>query len=255
METSISTAEPFAAPLAQGHTRNDPQLDGWIFAAIEEYKSVRTESLDSMKVQNTILSYGVTAIVLILTAAISIIDKESLLIVDEAIFLILMPSIIFFIVMIWAGEVARMYRAGSFLVQQELIISQYVNKVTLHNSWNKPALSWENWLLRGTTHNSETPHQKLYMQHYSVLAMFVFFAILSITIGNYKLGMTYVEYLIIIDIGEACALVCLAFLALFLLRYFHPSIARTACEAVSRWYTSGKEVIFPKNRKTLTKLS
>ena len=51
---------------------------------------------------------------LILTAGLSIIDKEGLVMVDAGIFLILIPTTIFFIVMIWAGEVARMYRAGSF---------------------------------------------------------------------------------------------------------------------------------------------
>jgi hypothetical protein len=254
METSGSTAKPFTPSLTQGPAREYPQIDGWIYAAIEEYKSLRTESLDSMKVQNTILSYGVTAIVLTITAGLSIIDKETLLMVDGAIFLILIPTIIFFIVMIWAGEVARMYRAGSFLVKHELAISKYVDKVSSCNGWDKPALSWENWLSQNSG-NNEAPHKKLYIQHYSVLAMFLFLAVLSVSIGNYKFGGTYLGYLIMINIAEACALACLAFLALSLLRYFHPSIARTASEAVFRWYISGKQVILQKKRNTLAKLS
>jgi hypothetical protein len=250
MERSISTAEPSILSLGQGPTKEYIQIDGWIYAAIEEYKSLRTESLDSMKVQNTILSYGVTAIVLTITAGLSIIDKEMLLMVDAAIFLILIPTIIFFIVMIWSGEVARMYRAGSFLVKHESTISEYVGS----NGCVKPALSWENWLSQVDS-NNEAPHKKLYIQHYSVLAMFLFLAFLSITIGNYKLGTTYVGYLVIVDIIEACALASLTFLALSLLRYFHPSIARAASDAVLRWYTSGKEMISPKKRKTLAHLS
>jgi hypothetical protein len=244
MESSVPMAAPFTPPSTPAPTREYLQIDGWVYAAIEEYKSLRTESLDSMKVQNTILSYGVTAVVLILTAGLSIIDKEGLVMVDAGIFLILIPTTIFFIVMIWAGEVARMYRAGSFLVKHELIVSEYVGMVS------KPALSWENWLSQNGV-NNEAPHKKLYIQHYSVLAMFLFLAVLSITIGNYKLGSTYVGCLIIIDIVEASALACLALLTVFLLRYFHPSIARTASELFCRLYTSGKEVIFPKRRKTL----
>jgi hypothetical protein len=207
-----------------------------------------------MKVQNTILSYGVTAIVLIITAGLSIIDKEMLLMVDAAIFLILIPTVIFFIVMIWAGEVARMYRAGSFLVKHESTISEYIGSISSSDGRVKPALSWENWLSQGSCDN-KAPHKKLYIQHYSVLSMFLFLAILSITIGNYKLGNTYVGYLVLVDVIEACALASLTFLALSLLRYFHPSIARTASDAVSRWYTSGKKMISPNKRQILAKLS
>jgi hypothetical protein len=244
MQPTVSMAEPFTSPSTPGPTREYLQIDGWVYAAVEEYKSLRTESLDSMKVQNTILSYGVSSVVLILTAGLSIIDKDTLSTVDAGIFLLLIPTTIFFIVVIWAGEVARMYRAGAFLMKHELIVSEYVGTVS------RPALSWENWLSQNGI-NNEAPHKKLYMQHYSVLAMFLFLSIVSITIGNYKLGGIHIEYLIIIDIVEASSLACLALLTVFLLRCFHPSIARTASEVISRLYTSGKEMILPKRRKTL----
>jgi hypothetical protein len=241
MQPTVSMAEPFPSPSTPGPTREYLQIDGWVYAAVEEYKSLRTESLDSMKV---LLSYGVSSVVLILTAGLSIIDKDTLSTVDAGIFLLLIPTTIFFIVVIWAGEVARMYRAGAFLMKHELIVSEYVGTVS------RPALSWENWLSQNGV-NNEAPHKKLYMQHYSVLAMFLFLYIVSITIGNYKLGGIHIEYLIIIDIVEASSLACLALLTVFLLRCFHPSIARTASEVISRLYTSGKEMIFPKRRKTL----
>src|SRR5262249_11532432 len=150
----------------------------WLSVAIEEYKSVRTESLDSMKLQNAILSYGVTAIGLIFTAGIGLIDKNMLL-VAEAMFLLFIPMIVFFIVVIWAGEVARMYRAGSFLAEHEGIINRYVKRSGSGDGWDEPALVWENWLL-GMSDSKKTPHQRLYIQHYSVLAMFLFLAILSV---------------------------------------------------------------------------
>jgi hypothetical protein len=231
--TSITEPPPIAE--AQGLTSGSgPQIDGWLLVALEEYKSIRTESLDSMKVQNTILSYGATTIGVILTAGISIIDKHMLL-ADEAIFLVFIPLIVFFIVMIWAGEVARMYRAGTFLADREQSISRYVYKGYMVNTWDKPALEWENWLRRKSSDN-ETPHEKLYIQHYSVLAMFLFLAILSIVIGNYKLSETSnPSYLFItIDLIESCVLIYLSYLALFLLRHFHPSIARWLDRAFRR---------------------
>jgi hypothetical protein len=34
----------------------------WLSAALEEYKTLRTESLESMKMQQSILAYGIAAI-------------------------------------------------------------------------------------------------------------------------------------------------------------------------------------------------
>jgi len=179
-----------------------------------------------MKVQNTILSYGATTIGLILTAGITIYDKDMLL-ADEAIFLVFAPLICIFIVMIWAGEVARMYRAGYFLTNKENTISCYIDKVYFLHDWKQPALVWENWL-RQEASNGKTPHQRLYIQHYSVLGMFLFLALLSIVIGNYKLsGRGYsVALFFMIDILEACILIYLTYFSLFLLRHFHPPIAQ-----------------------------
>ena len=106
---------------------------------------------------------GVTTIGLILTAGIGIFEKN-MTVLDEAIFCFFIPLIICFIVIIWAGEVARMYRAGAFLARREKVISDHVDKLSMRDSSDQSALMWENWLLdRGG--NKETP-QRLYTQHY-----------------------------------------------------------------------------------------
>ena len=122
---------------AQGLTGGPgPQMDGWLSVALEEYKSIRTESLDSMKVQNTILSYGATTIGVILTAGISIIDKNMLL-ADEAIFLVFIPLIVFFIVMIWAGEVARSIEPVRFWwITSRLSVDTSINCASLKTGTN-----------------------------------------------------------------------------------------------------------------------
>src|SRR5262249_47387636 len=107
----------------------------------------------------------------------------------------------------------------------EGIINRYVKRSGSGDGWDEPALVWENWLL-GMSDSKKTPHQRLYIQHYSVLAMFLFLAILSVVIGNYKLcGSCSLAYVILIDVAEACFLFYLAYLALFLLSHFHPPIA------------------------------
>jgi hypothetical protein len=221
--------KPFAVALAEELTRN-PQPDSWLVAALEEYKSLRTESLDSMKVQNSILGYGVAGIGALLTAGISFIDKNDNPVLEGAIFCFFIPLVVFFIVMTWAGEVARMYRAGKFLVDREPIINQHV--VVVGSLACEPALFWENWLSKKGD-NNKTPHQRLYIQHYSILGMFVFIALLSVTMGNYKvLGNSPLTWLIIIDFVAVCTLAYLTYVAVSLLGYFHPPIAgriRTMC--------------------------
>jgi hypothetical protein len=229
METAFSASrptspsEPLAAPAQEFIGSLQP--DSWLLAALEEYKSLRMESLDSMKVQNSILGYGVAGIGALLTAGISLIDKNDNPVLEEAIFCFFIPLVVFFIVMTWAGEVARMYRAGKFLVDREPIINQHAAGMGSRLSACEPALSWENWLSR-TGKNNETPHQKLYLQHYSILGTFLFIALLSVTMGNYKAsGHSPLELLIIIDLVAVCALAYLTYVALSLLRHFHPPIA------------------------------
>jgi hypothetical protein len=176
-----------------------------------------------MKVQNSILGYGVAGIGALLTAGISFIDKNDNPVLEGAIFCFFIPLVVFFIVMTWAGEVARMYRAGKFLVDRELIINQHV--VGTGSVACEPALFWENWLYRQGD-NDKTPHHRLYLQHYSILGMFVFIALLSITMGNYKIsGNSPLMWLIIMDSVATGALAYLTYAALSLLRYFHPPIA------------------------------
>lgn len=223
---SPSGPSSHSGPLDMAPSRDvgrNSQPDNWLMAALEEYKSLRTESLDSMKVQNTILGYGVAGIGALLTAGISFIDKNDNPLLEGAIFCFFIPLVVFFIVMIWAGEVARMYRAGQFLVGREPIINQHV--IEIGSIAREPALFWENWLARKGD-NNKTPHQRLYLQHYSIFAMFLFIALLSVTLGNYKAaGNIRVSWLIIIDIAAVCTLTYLTHAALSLLRYFHPPIA------------------------------
>jgi hypothetical protein len=138
---TTSPSKPFDVAPAQEFNRT-VQPDSWLMAALEEYKSLRTESLDSMKVQNIILGYGVAGIGALLTAGISFIDKNDNPVLEGAIFCFFIPLVVFFIVMTWAGEVARMYRAGKFLVDREPIINQHVAGIGESASVYEPALHW-----------------------------------------------------------------------------------------------------------------
>jgi hypothetical protein len=190
-----------------------------------------------MKIQNTILGYGVAAVGALFTAGISFIDKNDNPVLDGAIFCFFIPLVVYFIVMIWAGEVARMYRAGKFLVDRESIINQHINSIDLFGQLHKPALFWENWLSLKESDN-KTPHHKLYSQHYFIMGMFLFIALLSITIGNYKIsGNSSLGCLLLIDASELVILTCLTWLALSLVRHYHPPIARWL-PPIRQWISS-----------------
>jgi hypothetical protein len=202
------------------------QPDSWLSTAIEEYKSIRTESLDSMKVQNNIVGYGVAATAALLTASIGFIDKNDSTILDLAIFCLFIPSVISFIVMIWAGEVARMYRAGSFLAMREKIINRHIDGKINSGGLLSESLGWENWLLSEDANNkNQTPHHRLYAQHYYILVMFICLGLLSMLIGNYKGYPANPVIFFIFDILVVSGLATLAVLALSILRHFQPQIA------------------------------
>ena len=199
------------------------QPDNWLSTAIEEYKSIRTESLGSMTVQNTIVGYGVAATAALLTAAIGFIDKNDSTILDLAIFCLFIPSVVSFIIMIWAGEVARMYRAGSFLAMREKVINKHIDA---KGGPLSESLGWENWLFSEDANNkNQTPHHRLYAQHYYILAMFIFLGLLSMFIGNYKGYTASPVMFFIFDILVVSGLATLAVLALSILRHFQPQIA------------------------------
>jgi len=80
--------------------------------------------------------------------------------------------------------------------------------------------------------------------------MFLFLAVLSIVIGNYKLtGKIPVECFIMIDVVEAFVLVYLARSALCLIRHFHPPIAPwLARRPLTRLSAQGYQPLSRENR-------
>ena len=79
-----------------------------------------------------------------------------------------------------------MYRAGSFLAMREKIINRHIDGKINSGGLLSESLGWENWLLSEDANNkNQTPHHRLYAQHYCILAMFIFLGLLSMLIGNF----------------------------------------------------------------------
>ena len=151
----------------------------WVAVAIEEYKTLRAESIASMQMQQSILRFGSATLGIILAAGFNVWERK---ILAELVFLAFAPLATYLIIIIWTGEVARMFRAGAYLREiEKKINSQFPNM--------QPALLWEQTLAQ-VQPDGRTMHQGLRAHYVSIFLLYVILALASIVIGNYKLWST-----------------------------------------------------------------
>jgi hypothetical protein len=146
-------------------------IPNWVTVALEEYNSMRTESLQSMKNQLSSLQVGTASIGVLIAAGFSTWDKG--LFFSVIIFLLFVPAVCYISLVIWIGEVVRMMRAGKYIAELEIKIN------SAYPATEKP-LNWENWL-RTQSNNSKTP--QLQWNYKAILTLFFATAFSSICIG------------------------------------------------------------------------
>lgn len=113
---------------------------------LEEYKTLRQESLGSIRLRIQILSFGLAAIILLFGVPLSSRSGINVILLN-IIYTFIIPLLCTIIVNIWLGELYRMERAGNFLYLQELRINKAINRFILSNdSYYSNILSWEGWL-------------------------------------------------------------------------------------------------------------
>lgn len=146
----------------------------WVDIALEEYKTLRTESLDALKSQQSTLRFGTAMAGAVVLSGFNLWEKTFL---PDIIFLIFIPLICYVVLVIWLGDVARMMRAGYFLTQIEKKISKEYPEVP-------DLLSFENWLRlkRDNSKTNQVPWKNIF-----VALLFVLIAISSIVVGNFKI--------------------------------------------------------------------
>lgn len=148
----------------------------WLEIVMEEYKTLREETLTSVKMQQSILSFGTATIGIVASAGFAVWEKPLL---PGIIFLIVMPLIIYLIILIWLGEIGRMFRAGGFLFRLE-------EKVNRQFKDREAALLWETWLRTGKWVGKK-PHHGIRIHYISIGVLLGITAIASIALGNYKI--------------------------------------------------------------------
>ncbi len=133
---------------------------------LEEYKTLRQESLTAMNNRNRVLSFGLAAIGAILTGSILAYKENGRPIITILILIIIIPVVSNFILLMWLGEYERMQRAGKFLAKLEEKINE-IAKDTL--------LTWETQL-RGDQSHMKYPY-------YATVLLLIGISSISLVLG------------------------------------------------------------------------
>ncbi|MEH7344342.1 hypothetical protein V7122_10760 [Bacillus sp. JJ1532] len=124
---------------SQDEKMKDFQLK-WFDIIMEEYNTLRNESGDSLRHQQSIINYGLTAIGVLIAFSANLWGKDHIV---ESIYVFFIPFMCNLIILIWNGEVRRMSRAGLYIKR----IEDKINKeLSSKSNISIPALEWETYL-------------------------------------------------------------------------------------------------------------
>lgn len=121
------------------NSEKDFQLK-WFDIAMNEYNSLRNESADSLKNQQSIINYGLTAIGVLIAFSANLWGSEQIV---EMIYVVFIPFLCNLIILIWNGEVRRMSRAGQYIKRIEEKVHSLLKD---RSNIDVQALEWETFL-------------------------------------------------------------------------------------------------------------
>jgi len=117
----------------------------WLTAALEEYKSLRAEIVDSIQAQRQIMQVGMTGLSVLIGLGLQRINS----LFAVLLLMMLVPMLAIFITAGALGEFFRATRASSFLAYREEIINRSIPGPTAGPA---PAQEWEQWLRLNPVH-------------------------------------------------------------------------------------------------------
>jgi hypothetical protein len=142
----------------------------WLDAVLEEYKAMRQEVLTSMQTQQSSLSFGAATLGILAAGGFNAWGEP---VPAVAVFLVGIPTLSGLVVLVWLGELTRMQRAGSVLVEIETKVNE-----ALASEGRGPALSWETAL--------RERRLKLTWNYLAIMAAFALLAAGSFALGAAK---------------------------------------------------------------------
>lgn len=118
----------------------DASEPSWTSVALEEYRSLRQESLQAIDRQHQILALGTATSGVLLGIGAKAKPRSTIAV---TLLMVLMPVLASLVVALWIGEFERMVRAGAHVAQLEWRINGRFNDES------GPPLTWESRLRRG----------------------------------------------------------------------------------------------------------
>ncbi len=107
--------------------------DDWLTASLEEYRSLREESLQAIDRQLRILGLGTTALGVVLGLGVKAGTGSA---TATVLLVFFSPLLALLVCILWLGEMERMVRAGAHIASLEHRISDAIDP-------SRPAMSWE----------------------------------------------------------------------------------------------------------------
>lgn len=180
----------------------------WFDIVLCEYNSLRTESAESLKNQQSIINYGLTVIGVLIGFTGGIWGQKSIV---EIIYILFIPFICNLIILIWNGEVNRMSRAGQYINTIENKVNVMVKQEL---GIDKPALYWETYLRQpkreadeGSNKSKSKKNNKIKRNYLAIIGMFGLLSFVSMVIGifhNYLIsGQEFSKWTETVDIKFA----------------------------------------------------
>jgi hypothetical protein len=170
------------------------QLDAyqlkWFDIVLQEYNSLRTEVSDSLKNQQSIINYGLTAIGVLIAFTANLWGKEFIV---EMIYVFFVPFLCNLIILIWNGEVRRMSRAGQYIKGIEDKIDKTLSKST---SINMPALNWETYLRQPKAVEISNEKTNPLRKMFRFITKIFSFLFKKSELGNNKIKSNYIAIII-----------------------------------------------------------
>jgi hypothetical protein len=170
---------------------------GWVDLAVVEYNAHRSESLQVFAASQQTLTFGASAIGIVITAGVAFWSQRF---TAALVFLIVLPLLSVAVVVQWVGQTIALSHVGFYLERLEDALR------SAHDDIPDTVLIWERWLR--SMQSSKRPDYRWYAS--ATIFVFGLLTLGSIVLGAYRAWQGHETYVLAVSIGEVFALAALA---------------------------------------------
>jgi hypothetical protein len=153
---------------------NDEDRPEWVEAALAEYSAHRAEVLAGLQAQQHTLTFGVTAVGILVAGAFNVWDER---LMASIAFLAAIPLLSIVVLIQWTGQVLGTMRVGFYLEGLERALRNELDPP-------KPVLMWEQGIVKRQPRRWWKPHHSWHES--GTVAVFVLLSAGSIALGAYR---------------------------------------------------------------------